>query len=149
MRGEVGRATAAQSSLGRGKPPTRAKGLSPTPWWHQPQSQHCWSCRLAPWSLRGDSVFLFSITSFAGSVWGGRRQCLWRVLSQPGCPQEHRGALEPSLLQGHGWAASAVLPHCTSPIPAAITLHLGALTSGHFLPTLVYPTAGIKYRLLF
>lgn len=84
--------------------------------------QHCWSCRLAPWSLRDDSISLFiSIKhhKLCRLRSGGRRQstCLQRVFSQPCCPQEQRGALEHSLPWdcGQGCLGSATALHKSHP----------------------------------
>lgn len=159
MRGEAGRATAAKhtaqigAAWGEGNlSPGQRDRHPPCGGTSHKVRQHCWRCRLAPWSLRHDSISLFiSITSFAGSGQGGSgSQHTYREfsasLAAPRSKEMPWGVPCPGTV---GRAASAEPPHCTSPIPAVITLHLGARASGHFLPPLVSPAARNKHPLLF
>lgn len=78
MRGEVGSNTAAHHTAqirapwGEGNLPSEQRDCHPPCGGTSHKvRQHCWSCRLVPWSFRDDSTSVFiSITSFAGSGQG-------------------------------------------------------------------------------
>lgn len=137
MRGEVGRATATKHTTritgpwGEGNlPPGQRDCHPPYDGTSHKVRQHCWSCRLAPWSLRDNSISLFSITSSAGSSRGeeGSQRAYGEFSASLAAPRSKEVPWTVPCPGVAGRAASAVPLHCTSPIPAVITLHLGAPT---------------------
>lgn len=95
--------------------------------------QHCWSCRLPPWSPRDDSISFFSITNSAGS---GQRKEGIAYREFPASPASPRRSVSSAPCPGVvGRTALAVQVRCTSP----------SLQPSSF--TLVHPHQGISYLL--
>lgn len=81
--------------------------------------QHCWSCRLAPCSLRDDSIsLLISITSFAGSRQGeeGSQHAYGEFSASPAALRSKEVIQEfPALATGQGCLGSATILHKSHP----------------------------------